>query len=90
LAICVLVSSNAWSAAPFVHGEPPRLSVQIAESRAAVIVRRVPEPDASVWLVETVLKDSTDSVKVGQRIDPRPAPTGTTNLALVVSQANRI
>ncbi len=90
LAICVLVPSSAWSAAPFVHGEPPRLSVQIAESRAAVIVRRAPEPDASVWLVEKVLKDSTDSVKVGQRIDPRPAPTGTTNLALVVSHANRI
>lgn len=89
-AICGLVPSSAWSAAPFVYGQPARLGVQIAESRAAVLVRSAAEPAAaSTWLIETILKDATGSVKTGQQIRPHPAPPAETQHALVISQADR-
>ena len=90
VAICALVPSSAWSAAPFVHGQPARLSVQIAESRAAAIARKLPASDGTnVWSLETVLNDTAGSLVVGQQIRPKPAPPADSTLALVISHADR-
>jgi hypothetical protein len=90
VAICGLVPSSASAAAPFVHGQPARLSVQIAESRAAVIARRVDAAgETPLWSIDTILNDATGSVKTGSQIRPQPAPPADFKLALIVSHADR-
>jgi len=89
-ALCALVPSSAWSAAPFVHGAPTRLAIQIADSRAAVIARRTRASDGmDVWSIETILHDTTNGVKTGQQIRPQPAPPAEAKLALVISHRDR-
>src|SRR5699024_9415111 len=80
----------AWPAAPFVSGEPQRLSAQIAASRAAIIARpgKTRDPQTS-WTISSVLKDSTGNVVAGTSIRPKPAPPGEARSALLISNADR-
>jgi hypothetical protein len=74
-------------AAPFVAGEPPTLARQIADSRAAVVVKPVAEKGR--WEVVDILHDETGSVAAGQLLSPRPAPPDAAEIALLLSNRDR-
>lgn len=90
IAVWSCVPATGWSSAPFVHASPPRISDQIATSRAAVIARAVAGADREKsWTIARILNDSTGTVTVGTRIQPRPAPPDDAKLVLLVAYADR-
>lgn len=85
-AFLVLAASPA-EAAPFVAGDPQPLSTRIALSRAAVTVSPA-DGGRGGWVIVSVLRDLTDTVRPGGTIQPRPAPPPEARLALLVSNAD--
>ncbi len=84
----IALAAHPACAAPFVAGEPQPISVRVAASRAAVIVRPAGVDPQAGWTIVSVLHDATGKVRAETVVRPRPAPPAGTRSALLISKAD--